>query len=340
MEAEIKAERGAPMAKSSNQKLKVLHLVRIFLEKTDEEHRISIKELIDGLARYGIAAERKSLYDDIEALKLWGMDILYSKEKPAGFYLDRWDFEMPELKLLVDAVQSSKFITEKKSFQLIKKLESLASNHEAKQLQRQVYVTNRIKTMNESIYYNVDKIHEAISANVQIKYQYFEWTVDKQMRARKNGEPYIISPWALTWDDENYYMIGFDEDAELVKHYRVDKMQKIQLLEAERAGKEAFEDFDVARFAKRTFGMFGGQIRQVTLECDNGLVGTILDRFGSDVILQKVDSGHFRISQEVTVSGQFYGWLVGLGSGIKIIDPDDIAEEFQQRLAEIMKGYR
>lgn len=313
--------------------------MKALLEKSDENHRISVKQLIDELNLYGIKAERKSIYNDIESLRLWGMDILYSKEKPAGYFLAERDFQLPELKLLVDAVQASKFITAKKSNELIKKLESLVSIYEAKQLHRQVYVTNRIKAMNESIYYNVDKINEGIMANVKIKYRYFEWNVDKRMHPKRNGQAYIISPWALTWDDENYYMIGFDNKAGIIKHYRVDKMKSIELTKAPREGKDAMEDFDIAGFAKKTFGMFGGKNETVTLRCENRLVGTIIDRFGDDVILCKEDDEHFSVTQEVTVSSQFYGWIMGLGSGVKITAPADVAGEFTQKLREVLENY-
>ena len=327
------------MAKNSNQKLKLLYIMKALAEKSDENHRISVKQLIDELNLYGIKAERKSIYDDIESLRLWGMDILYSKEKPAGYFLAEREFQLPELKLLVDAVQASKFITAKKSNELIKKLESFVSIYEAKQLHRQVYVTNRIKTMNESIYYNVDKINEGIMANVKIKYRYFEWNVDKRMQPKRNGQAYIISPWALTWDDENYYMIGFDNKAGIIKHYRVDKMKSIELTKAPREGKDAMEDFDIAGFAKKTFGMFGGKNEAVTLRCENRLVGTIIDRFGDDVILCKEDDEHFSVTQEVTVSSQFYGWIMGLGSGVKITAPADVAGEFTQKLREVLGNY-
>ena len=327
------------MAKNSNQKLKLLYIMGALAEKSDENHRISVKQLIDELNLYGIKAERKSIYDDIESLRLWGMDILYSKEKPAGYFLAEREFQLPELKLLVDAVQASKFITAKKSNELIKKLESLVSIYEAKQLHRQVYVTNRIKTMNENIYYNVDKINEGIMANVKIKYKYFEWNIDKRMHPKRNGRAYIISPWVLTWDDENYYMIGFDNKAGLIKHYRVDKMKSIELTKAPREGKDAMKDFDIAGFAKKTFGMFGGKNEAVTLRCENRLVGTIIDRFGDDVILCKEDDEHFSVTQEVTVSSQFYGWIMGLGSGVKITAPADVAGEFTQKLREILGNY-
>lgn len=239
------------MARSSNQKEKILFLMRLFHEETDAMHPLSRKQLEEKLLEYGIQAERKSLYNDIETLKKFGMDIAYRKERPEGYFLQSHEFELAELKLLVDAVQSSRFITESKSNSLIRKIESMASKYEAKQLQRQVVVANRIKAMNESIYYNIDKIYASIASNQQILFRYFEWTIEKTTRLKKGGEPYQVSPWALTWDDENYYLIGYDVDAGILKHFRVDKMLDIETLGEPRVGKEEFGRFDLAHYTKK-----------------------------------------------------------------------------------------
>lgn len=328
------------MAKSVTNKLRTLYIMETLLEKSDESHKLSTGELLEILERNGISSNRKSIYDDIETLTVWGMDILYSKEKPAGYYLASRKFELPELKLLVDAVQASKFITAKKSRELIKKLESLASTSEARHLQRHVYISNRNKTINESIYYNVDQIHEALLSDVKIRFTYYKWNTNKELVPRNNGTPFVISPWALTWDDENYYLLGYDEASGIVKHYRVDKMRNIVLMEEKRAGETVFEDFDMAKFAKTTFGMYGGKAEQVTLECENRLIGPVLDRFGTDVVIQKVDEEHFRVRHEVAVSGQFFGWIVGLGEGARIVSPQHVADEMLLRLVRMAQGYR
>lgn len=327
------------MPKSYHQKMKILYIMQALLEKTDEQHSLTTQELIAELAGYGIKAERKSIYDDIEALRLFGLDIINRKEKPAGYYLASRQFELPELKLLVDAVQSSKFITTRKSGELIKKLENLTSRYEAGQLQRQVFVTNRIKAMNESIYYNVDKIHTAISANVQICFQYFEWTVEKEMRLKRNGEKYRVSPWALTWDDENYYLIGFDKEADMIKHYRVDKMKAIEILQEKRLGREHFAHFDTADYAKKMFGMFGGEETNLTLRMDRRLIGVIIDRFGKNITIQSKDGQTFTAKVRVVVSGQFFGWLSGLGIGAKIETPQEVAEEYRRYMQDLLRQY-
>lgn len=328
------------MAKSYNQKMKILYLMQAFLERTDDSHVVSMQEILEILEAHGIRAERKSIYDDIEALRVYGLDIVYRKEPLSGYYLASHNFELPEVKLLVDVVQSSKFITERKSAELIKKLEGLTSRYEAQQLQRQVFVANRIKTMNESIYYNVDKIHGAILLDVKIAFQYFEWTVEKQMHLKRSGEGYCISPWALTWADENYYLIGYDEQADMVKHYRVDKMLSIEITEEKRVGEQHFADFNTASFAKKTFGMFGGEEQELCLEFENRFVGVVIDRFGKDITIRKRDEAHFSVRVKVVVSPQFFGWLSGLGTGVRIAAPQNVQQEYRQFLQKLLEQYQ
>lgn len=329
------------MPKSPNQKLKLLYIIKILEEQTDEQHCISTKELIDALAACDISAERKSIYNDLEQLINFGYDIVYVKAKTGGgYYLAGRRFELPELKLLVDAVQSSRFITLKKSRELIHKIEQLAGKYEAKQLQRQVYVAGRIKTENESIYYNVDNIHKAIQENCQITFQYMDWTLEKQLTPRKEGLRYQISPWALTCKDENYYLIAYDEMADKIKHYRVDKMGKIEILEhTKRAGADCFKQFDIAAYTNKTFGMFGGKEETVTLELPNRMVGVVLDRFGKEIAIKKKEQNRFSVRINVAVSELFFGWLTGLGTEVKILAPTEVVERYQEYLRAIMKQY-
>ena len=319
------------MAKVSVGKLKLLYILETLVRDTDQNHKKGTAELIEMLKARGLSAERKSIYDDIETLREFGLDIIYDKEEPAGYYMGERDFELAELKLLVDAVQSSKFITAKKSAVLISKLEKLTSAGEARNLQRQVYVSGRIKTMNESIYYNVDAVHSAIAGNSKISFRYMVWNLEKQL-VPKSDRAVTVSPWALVWDDENYYMIAFDGESGIMKHYRVDKMKDIRCLHEPREGRESFKGFDAAGFAKKTFGMYGGRTEKVTLECDNSLVGPILDRFGTDVIIVPSGEERFKVTHEVAVSGQFFGWLVGLGPGVRIVYPQNVVDEFRDRL--------
>lgn len=327
------------MGKSSNQKLKILYIMQMLIEKTDENHSLSANVIIESLNSQGISAERKSIYDDIEMLKLFGLDILSRRSAPKGYYLASRDFELPELKLLVDVVQSSKFITEKKSRELIKKIEGLASKYEASELQRQVVVSNRIKTMNESIYYNIDKIHVGILSNLKICFQYCEWTLDKKLEPKKNGDFYIVSPFLLTWDDENYYLIAHDDSSDSTRHYRVDKMLNINLSDEKRTGKEHLKDFDIASYSKKTFGMFNGTENELEIQFDNNLIGVVMDRFGKDIPIRKSSKNHFTTTIKVNISTQFYGWLSGLGGGARILSPASEATQYIAHLNKIMTEY-
>ncbi len=321
-------------------KLRILYLMKMLLEKTDDRHTMSAAEMDAALHVHDLSADRKTVYNDIETLRAFGMDILQTKGTNSGYYVGSRKFELPELKLLVDAVQASKFISRRKSEELIKKLESLTSESEAKQLQRNVFIYNRPKTGNETIYYNVDQIHTAILENRQIQYKYAEWTVQKKLRPKKEGALYRVSPWALTWDDANYYLIAYDQETDSIRHYRVDKMQQAGVAETERIGKEKFQDFDLAEFAKKTFSMYGGHDEEVILQCHNEIVGVVLDRFGRETTIVPVDNGQFRARVPVAVSRQFFGWVTGIGNQMRIVGPEHVRKEYQEYLREIMEGYQ
>ena len=302
------------MPRVFNQKIKILYLMRIFLEQTDEEHPMSVKELIAYLNSLGISAERKTVYDDIETLRNFGMDILNRREHPAGFYLASREFELPELRLLVDAVQSSRCITNGKSRQLIRKLESLASVYESRQLRRQGFAENRIRPINENVYYSIDMIQRALTEDRQISFQYCEWTVEKKLRPENEGERYSVSPWGLVWQNEEYYLITYDEKCGRVKQYQVDKLQQIRIEKEVRRGREFFENYDIGELTSRTFGMFGGREVTICLEAHNRLVGVVLDRFGRDIMIHRKDPEHFKTLVRVNISDQFFGWIASLGT--------------------------
>lgn len=321
----------------SHQKLKLLYLMKILLEKTDEEHTLTVPQMIEELSRYGISAERKSIYDDLEYLKLFGIDLCSRKTKTHDYFVASRDFELPELKLLVDSVQSSKFITYKKSMELIAKIEKLTSVPNAKKLHRQVYVSNRVKTSNETIYYNVDKIHEAIAANKQITFKYFEMNVDKKKVYRKNGDLYRESPVALSWDDENYYLITYKQKYDNYTHYRVDKMEGIEITDDDRILND--EPFDLSKYAKATFGMFGGEEHNVSIKFENELVGVVLDRFGSDVRIVKSDEQHFICTVNVAVSPHFLAWIFSFGNRAEIISPDYVIDEMYRLVSDVKEKY-
>ena len=328
------------MPKGTNQKLKLYRLAQIMLEQTDDEHYITMAEIMEALRRYDITADRKSLYNDLRDLSSFGIEVEgESVSNRYHYHVVSRPFELPELKLLVDAIQSSKFITEKKTNILIKKLEKLVSKYDAQKLQRQVYVSGRIKTMNESIYYSVNTIHAAISENRKIKFQYYQWNAKKEMELRHNGKWYHISPWGLLWDDENYYMIGFDSEAQKIKHYRVDKMLKINLSEDPRDGKEAFSKLNMADYTKKSFGMYGGKEEKVKLLIHNDLVGVIIDRFGRDIMLFPADADHVTANVDVRVSRQFLAWVFSLGPNVKILGPEDVVETMKREASRLMEQY-
>jgi len=327
------------MAKSPNQKLKLLYIMDFLRENTDENHFVTTADIIKHLEAMGVSAERKSIYDDIETLRLYGMDIEQIKGAKGGYYLASREFELPELKLLVDSVQSSRFITGKKTLALIKKVEGLTSRYEAGKLHRQVYVSGRIKTMNESIYYNVDEIHSGIASDRQIAFKYFEYSVTKERRFRRGGGEYQVSPFALTWNSENYYMIAFDSRSGQIRHYRVDKMASIRVTEAAREGKELLEGMDMAAYTERVFGMFSGESMKVRLRCANHLAGAVIDRFGKDIIIVSGGEEYFTVTVDVVPSPQFMAWVFGFEGEMLILSPNAAADKMRRMLADSLEMY-
>ena len=335
------------MAKSSNQKLKIMYLAKILLEKTDEEHGLTMTELLEELARYGVKAERKSIYDDLEALELLGMDVVKDvRGKSTVYYLGSRDFELVDLKLMVDAVQTSQFLTKERSRELIQKIERLASVHQAKLLRGQVHMTRRNKTVNKGAYYTIFHLHMAIAAEKQVSFQYFKWNAQGQKQLQHGGKVYKVSPWALILDDEKYYLVAYDSEAGISKHYRVDKMLNLEILDAPREGETLFQDFDMGDYAKKTFGMFGGQDERVTLRCSNEMADIVIDRFGQDVIFcpvveegtgndEAADAGAskssvpawFDVSVTVAVSPVFLTWVMNFGGKIRIMGPEHVIRQ-------------
>jgi len=333
------------MAKGQNQKAKLLYLARILSQQTDQEHPMTIARMMDLLQAQGVdVRDRKSLYDDLETLRVFGMDIEKQREgRSVGYYVAGREFELPELKLLVDAVQSSRFITHNKTNQLIRKVESLASVHQARQLQRQVYVTRRIKAMNESIYYTVDALHEAIDSGKQIRFHYFEWTLGRgrervEKRLRRGGGWYQVSPFSLVWDNENYYLVAFETESGTVRHYRVDKMQNLTVTDLSREGLP--ENFDPAAYAGSLFGMYNGVQETVKLRFENSLIGVVADRFGREVFLSPDGDSHFTVTTKVAVSPQFLSWVFSFGSQAQILSPEPVRNQFLQLLHETEANYK
>lgn len=325
------------MLKNGNPKLRLLHLMQIFWEQTDEDHTLTIPQLIAKLQVQGLNAERRSIYSDIETLKLFGFDIERRKSKTHDYYLASRPFELAEVKLLVDIVQTSKFITRKKSKQLIEKLDSLTSIPQAKQMERQVYVSGRVKTENECIYYNVDYIHRAIAENRKMSFRYLEYTVEKKLRFRRNGKIYLVNPLILSWDSGYYYLIAYDEAVSRLTHYRVDKMTQIQILDQPRV--LVADDIDPVDYAQRMFGMFAGTEKNVTIEFDAALAGVVVDRFGTDTPFTNCNNGKFIAHVQVAASPNFFAWVFQFGGRAKILGPTDVVQEARYMIQNLKRQY-
>ena len=330
------------MSRGAGQKQKLLVLAKALLERTDEDHPMTTQALIAELAARGISAERKSIFDDMEALRQAGLDVQNRKGKRSGWFVGARAFQLPELKLLVDAVQSCKFITKRKSDELIRKLEGLTSVWQARQLQRQVYVDRRVKTMNESVYYSIDKLHNALAARRAVTFRYFEYNVRKEKVFRRDGRRYTVFPHGLIWDSENYYLVGWDGTKKEVRHYRVDKMAELAVtcLKLEPGEDQDLAAFDMAAYAAKHFGMFRGREGRVRLRCQNRMVGVVLDRFGQEVMLVPDGEDHFTVTVDAVVSPQFFGWLFGLGDAVELTAPAWAVEAFQDQLRQVAGQYR
>lgn len=331
--------KGDCMSTPANTKLKLLYLMQILLEKTDEDHQMSVYDLINALSQFGISAERKAIYTDLELLQEFGLDIVCRKGKANQYFIGSREFEVPELKLLVDAVQSSKFITHKKSTELIRKLEKLASVHEAKGLHRQVFVADRAKTMNEGIYYNVDLIHQAIRENKQISFQYFKYNTNLEIVYGYEGERYIASPFALSWADDNYYLVAYYERYNGVSNFRVDRMNHIEVLDAPREHVSEMKNFNLVAYTKKSFGMYSGETVSARLRFDNSLINVIVDRFGKDVRIIDKKETHFSVRVDVVESRTFLAWLFMFGTKAEILEPVSLRDEMKACLIELSKIY-
>lgn len=325
------------MARSETQRLKLLYLQDYFQKCTDEHHPATIAALAAYLQRQGIAAERKTLYRDIAALQEFGLDIIQQREgRHNVYYLASRDFELPELRLLVDAVQSSRFLTEKKSAALIQKLAALSSMQESSLLKSQVVIPGRVKTMDESIYYAVDAIQSAIATDCCIRFDYTEWGLDKQRH--KRGDTHTAIPWALVWQEENYYLIAHTQ-AHGITHFRVDKMRHIQPIQLRRQIPPELRKLELARYSQQVFGMFNGQHTTVKLQFDRTLVGVVLDRFGTDVILVPQPDGTFHITVEIALSPVFYGWLLSFGDRARLLWPQSAMDACKQLCQQALAQY-
>lgn len=326
------------MSLKANQRGKLLLLQRFLEENTDAEHPATMEQILSWLEANAEVSNRKTVYEDLAWLRDQGLDIQSVRMgRGMGYYIGSRAFALSELKLLVDAVQSSKFITESKSMSLIGRIEKLGSVHQARQLRHQVWVRGRIKTMNESIFANVDRISAAIESNKQITFRYFTWNVKRERVFRRDGARYEASPWALLLDNENYYLLAWEGGT--MKHFRVDKMLDIRVAEKPREGRDAFGALNMAAYTDSHFGMFSGEIDRVKLCFQNSLAGVAIDQFGPDAMLIPYDEEHFTVTIRTAVNVQFFAWLLGLGDGVRILEPQSAIDAMREHLDSVRRLY-
>ena len=320
----------------AHRKLKLLYIARFLLERTDEDHTVTVKDIIAYLEGLGISAERKAIYDDLTLLEEFGMDIVRTRTKTSNIYLGSREFQLPELKMLVDVVQASPFLTQKKSMELIDKLERLTSRPRARELRRQVYVMNRIKSPNEQLYYHIDAISQAIHAGRRITFQYFDWGLDGQRTYRHDGARYEVNPVALCVE-RYYYLVAYDEQRGYV-HYRVDRMSGVMVSERPRV--KLPEGFDLARYVRGIFDMYHGERTTVTLELDRSLLNVAVDRFGSDAHIRAGERADTAVvSAMVEVSPTFLSWVIGFGSKMRILNPPQARDALVALCGESLRQY-
>lgn len=326
------------MARGANQKEKLMRILELFITETDESHGVSMSEIISALEKYGIAAERKSIYDDMAALSSLGFDVITLPTKPPKYTLAERPFETAELKILVDAVESSRFVTAERSRAIIAKLRGFAGKYHSGELSRSVYVEDRIKTENNLSVENIDAIHRAINSNESISFKYFDYTWDKRRVFRHDGQRYRVSPVALVWSDENYYLVAYDEAADTTKNFRVDKMAEILSTGEPRDKKISSERFNPAEYSNKIFGMYGGREELVTIECREHLAGVLIDRFGTDYTFFKTPFG-FRASVRAMISPNFFAWVMSFGADARIISPEWVRDEMLDLINKIRECY-
>jgi len=326
------------MARSPGQRLLLLHIMDYLFERTDETHTVTWAEINSHLENeHELSVERKTLYQYITLLEEYGLDI--HRHKMQGYKVVKRTFTLSELQLLIDCIQSSKFITQAKANTITKKLKEQTSYHNRATLERQNYVINRIRNMDDSIFRDVDKIHAAISAKRKIGFRYFTYDLEKEKFYRKK-DGYIVSPYALMWNDDNYYLLAYDSEQEKMRHFRVDKMERIRKVDELLDGQDVFQRMNISERKIQQFSMYGGIEERVVLRFTNDLVGVALDRFGKDIPIEPSGEKHFITRVSVEVSPQFYGWLCGLGDRVKIVAPESVAQKMNEHVAKIAALYK
>lgn len=328
--------------KSESKKLIPIYLQQLFLEKTDKTHYIRMPEILEYLEHKGIFADRRTIYSAISILNSAEFEIIGVQEKGGyKYHHPNRTFDTNELKFLIDSVSTSRFLTEKKSRELISKIKGLGSSFDSEVLNRNILLSKKIKSMNDKVLKNLDILYFAIRTNSRVNFQYMKWNPQKKLEFVRKGELYTVSPFAVTLNDDNYYLIAFDNKYQDLRHFRVDKMQSIKMTSEPREGIDIFKDFNIVEYNQKTFNMFSGREETVKIMGNNALSGAFIDRFGTDINIRP-DLEHpnkFIARITVNVSPQFYAWIFGLGKGITILSLESVVKEFQETAKEILQNY-
>lgn len=330
--------KGAPVT-SESQKLKLLYLMKMLYERTDEKHGLTCPQIIEGLAECGIEAERKSVYRDLDALRDFGLAVVKLPTRPVSYALANRTFSAAELMLLIDAVQSSRFLTQRMANRLSAGLSSLGSMHQAAALSKNVHVEGRIKMQNESVFHHVDTLHEAIRRRRKVAFRYVKHDVNKRPTPQHDGRTYRETPVHLIYSEGCYYLIAYNEKHDSFPSYRVDRMQGLRITDEPAARNKRVATFDANAYSARTFSMFGGKTTPVTLLVDESVMSAIIDRFGKDVESAPVDATRARVHATVTASPVFFGWLAQFGTAVRLEAPTSLAQEYAGYLREIADSY-
>lgn len=307
--------------------IRIIELLRFLYQQTDEAHAVTVSEMIENLKSKGIPSVRQTVYTDLDALDTAGIDIVQIKSTQNRYFIGSRIFEYPELKMLVDAVASSKVISAKKSQALIQKLGQLTSIQQAEQLQRLASLSSRVKPHNEKVYYIIDSIQTAILDQHQISFQYYEYTPEKKKILKHDGYRYILDPYALEWKNDHYYLIGYSHKHKGIAHFRVDRLTSVEPLDSKF---QPMPDFDVAAYTNKMVDMFAAEhAEQVKLLCSNELMRVIIDHYGEDIEISPYDDTHFTVIIEVNTSGTFYGWVFKFMGKIRILSPQSCVDKMQ-----------
>lgn len=316
---------------------RTLYVLKYLWQNTDEDHPATTADILSALDDEGLSINRHTITTDIEQLQEFGIDVIHTKGSPNKYFIGARQLELPELKLLVDAVESSRFISARKSKELVGKLCSMTSTHQAKELNRHLYVDGKIKSDNKILYYTVDLLHKAINESKRIQFKYVEYTEDKKKVHKHDGYVYEFSPYALLWQNDCYYVLGYSDKHKIITKFRVDRIEKAEL--TDKTFVQKTPEFDINAYLKNIFSMYDGEMQSVRLKCDSDMMKVLIDRFGTEVDTAVYEKGGFLADVKVSVSPTFFGWLFGFGGKIRIVDPPNIVEDYIRAARNVIDWY-